>query len=139
MRRWMTPHHERFNPQRRNATVDLGEEEFTVGLPHPMIDNDLRMRRLLQEARDPETAVIMLDVVIGYGAHADPASELGKAIVQAQQEATAAVARLSSSHRSPVLRMIPSACRGPGNTQTCWRYCAAQQCCRRPSGCLIVS
>lgn len=73
-----------------HATVDLGEEEFTVGRPHPMIDNDLRMRRLLQEARDPETAVIMLDVVIGYGAHADPASELGKAIVQAQQEATAA-------------------------------------------------
>ena len=57
--------------------VDLGEEEFTVGRPHPMIDNDLRIRRLLQEARDPEVAVIMLDVVIGYGAHPDPAAELG--------------------------------------------------------------
>ncbi len=48
-----------------------------------MIDNDLRIRRLLQEARDPETAVIMLDVVLGYGAHPDPASELGTAIRQA--------------------------------------------------------
>ena len=67
-----------------HAAVDLGEEEFTVGRPHPMIDNDLRIRRLLQEARDPQVAVIMLDVVIGYGAHPDPASELGKAVENAQ-------------------------------------------------------
>ncbi|HSD84442.1 MAG TPA: acyl-CoA synthetase FdrA, partial [Anaerolineae bacterium] len=57
----------------KHTCVDLGEEEFTVGRPHPMIDNDLRIRRLLQEARDPEVAVIMLDVVIGYGTHPDPA------------------------------------------------------------------
>jgi FdrA protein len=69
----------------KHTCVDLGEEEFTVGRPHPMIDNDLRIRRLLQEARDPEAAVIMLDVVIGYGAHPDPASELGPAIRQAKQ------------------------------------------------------
>jgi succinyl-CoA synthetase alpha subunit len=70
---------------RQHTVVDLGEEEFTVGRPHPMIDNDLRIRRLLQEARDPEVAVIMLDVVIGYGAHPDPASELGKAVEDAQK------------------------------------------------------
>lgn len=67
----------------RHTAVDLGEEEFTVGRPHPMIDNDLRIRRLMQEARDPEVAVIMLDVVLGYGAHPDPASELGNAIEEA--------------------------------------------------------
>jgi FdrA protein len=67
-----------------HTAVDLGEEEFTVGRPHPMIDNDLRIRRLMQEARDPQVAVIMLDVVIGYGAHPDPASELGKAVGEAQ-------------------------------------------------------
>ncbi len=67
-----------------HTVVDLGEEEFTVGRPHPMIDNDLRIRRLLQEARDPEVAVIMLDVVLGYGAHPDPASELAPAIHQAR-------------------------------------------------------
>ena len=38
----------------QHTAVDLGEEEFTVGRPHPMIDNDLRIRRLLQEARDPK-------------------------------------------------------------------------------------
>jgi FdrA protein len=69
----------------KHTCVDLGEEEFTVGRPHPMIDNNLRIRRLLQEARDPEVAVIILDVVIGYGAHPDPANELGPAIRQAKQ------------------------------------------------------
>jgi succinyl-CoA synthetase alpha subunit len=73
----------------RHTAVDLGEEEFTVGRPHPMIDNDLRIRRLLQEASDPETAVIMLDVVLGYGAHPDPASELGPVIRQARSLAEA--------------------------------------------------
>jgi FdrA protein len=68
----------------RHSAVDLGEEEFTVGRPHPMIDNDLRIRRLLQEGRDPEVAVILLDVVLGYGAHPDPAAELGPAIQKAQ-------------------------------------------------------
>jgi FdrA protein len=55
-----------------------------------MIDNDLRIRRLLQEARDPETAVIILDVVLGYGAHPDPAGELGPAISQARRLAVEA-------------------------------------------------
>jgi succinyl-CoA synthetase alpha subunit len=73
-----------------HTAVDLGEEEFTVGRPHPMIDNDLRIRRLLQEARDPETAVVILDVVLGYGAHPDPAGELGPAIRQARALAEAA-------------------------------------------------
>lgn len=68
------------NQSQSHAAIDLGEEEFTVGRPHPMIDNDLRIRRLLQEARDPETAVILLDVVLGYGAHPDPAAELSAAV-----------------------------------------------------------
>jgi FdrA protein len=69
----------------KHATVDLGEEEFTVGRPHPMIDNDLRIRRILQEARDPEVGVLILDVVIGYGAHDDPAAELAPALKQARK------------------------------------------------------
>lgn len=68
-----------------NCAVDLGEEEFTVGRPHPMIDNDLRIRRLMQEACDQEVAVVLMDVVLGYGAHPDPATELGPAIRRAKQ------------------------------------------------------
>ncbi len=70
-----------------HTAVDMGEEEFTSGRPHPMIDNSLRIRRLLQEARDPEVGVIMLDVVLGYGAHPDPASELAPAVEDACREA----------------------------------------------------
>ncbi len=68
-----------------NCALDLGEEEFTVGRPHPMIDNDLRVRRMMQEAADPEVGVIVLDVVLGYGAHPDPAGELGPAIARARE------------------------------------------------------
>jgi len=65
-----------------HCIVDLGEDEFTVGRLHPMMDNELRIRRLYEEARDPEVAVIMLDVVIGYGSHPDPASEIAPAIAK---------------------------------------------------------
>ena len=70
-----------------HAIIDLGEDEFTVGRLHPMMDNDLRMRRLQQEAEDPEVAMILLDVVLGYGAHPDPASELAPAIARARDAA----------------------------------------------------
>ena len=75
------------NKSRRHTAIDLGEEEFTMSRPHPMIDNSLRVNRILQEARDPSVAVIALDVVIGFGAHPDPASELAPAIVDALQMA----------------------------------------------------
>ncbi len=73
-----------------HTIVDLGEDEFTVGRLHPMMDNDLRIRRLHQEADDPEVAVILLDVVLGYGAHPDPASELAPAIARARAAAAEA-------------------------------------------------
>ncbi|MCX6029475.1 MAG: acyl-CoA synthetase FdrA [Chloroflexi bacterium] len=73
-----------------HTIIDLGEDEFTVGRLHPMMDNELRIRRLMQEAADPETAVIMLDVVIGYGSHPNPASELAPAIAKAKATAAAA-------------------------------------------------
>ena len=66
-----------------HTIVDLGEDEFTVGRLHPMMDNDLRLRRFEQEASDPEVAVILLDVVLGYGAHPDPANEIAPAIQSA--------------------------------------------------------
>ncbi len=68
---------------RSHTILDLGADTFTVGRLHPMIDNDLRLRRLRQEAADAETSVILLDVVLGEGAHADPAAELAPAIAEA--------------------------------------------------------
>ena len=72
---------------KEHTIIDLGEDEFTVGRLHPMIDNDLRIRRLEKESADPEVAALLLDVVLGYGAHADPASELAPAIASAIQTA----------------------------------------------------
>lgn len=61
---------------RAHTVIDLGDDLFTRGRPHPMIDHRLRNERLIKEATDPETAVILLDVVLGYGSHADPAGEI---------------------------------------------------------------
>ena len=77
-----------------HTIIDLGEDEFTVGRLHPMLDNDLRIRRLEKEAADPEVAAILLDVVLGYGAHPDPASELAPAIAAAIRTAAAAGRKL---------------------------------------------
>ena len=59
-----------------HTIIDLGDEFFMVGRLHPMIDNDLRIRRMRQEAADLEVGMILLDVVLGEGSHMDPASEL---------------------------------------------------------------
>jgi FdrA protein len=59
-----------------HTIVDLGDEFFMVGRLHPMIDNDLRIRRMKQEAADSEVGLILLDVVLGEGSHPDPAHEL---------------------------------------------------------------
>jgi FdrA protein len=68
-----------------HTAVDLGEDEFTVGRLHPMLDPTLRNRRILQEAQDPETAIIYLDIVLGYGVHPDPAGAATEAINEARR------------------------------------------------------
>jgi FdrA protein len=72
-----------------HSVVDLGEDQFTLGRPHPMIDSTLRREWILRAAQEPTTAVILLDVILGYGAHRDPAGELLPAIQQATHQARA--------------------------------------------------
>lgn len=76
-----------FLSPREYAIVDLGADEFTVGRLHPMIDQDLRLRKLRQEAG----GIILLDVVLGEGAHADPAGELAPVIAEIDAEVVAIV------------------------------------------------
>jgi FdrA protein len=73
-----------------HSVVDLGEDRFTLGRPHPMIDGTLRREWIRKAAEEPSTAVILLDVILGYSAHADPAGELLPAIQQATRQAQAA-------------------------------------------------
>ncbi|KEY59225.1 acyl-CoA synthetase FdrA [Serratia sp. DD3] len=59
-----------------HTLIDMGDDDFTRGRPHPMIDPTLRNQRIEQELNDPETAVVLFDLVLGYGASAEPATEL---------------------------------------------------------------
>jgi FdrA protein len=63
-------------PAGTHTCLDLGEEEYTKGRPHPMIDPEARIELLREQGADPAVAAIILDVVLGYGAHPDPAAEL---------------------------------------------------------------
>jgi FdrA protein len=66
-------------PPGTHTCLDLGEEEYTKGRPHPMIDPQARIEMLREAGAEPDVAAIMLDVVIGYGAHDDPAGQLALA------------------------------------------------------------
>ena len=68
-----------------DSIVDLGEEEFTAGRAHPMIDPTVRQLRLVEEARDRDVAIVMMDVMLGYGSHPDPAGAMLGAIREARQ------------------------------------------------------
>ncbi len=63
-------------PAGSHTCLDLGEEEYTKGRPHPMIDPEARIEMLRADGADPDVAVIVLDVVLGHGSHPDPAGEL---------------------------------------------------------------
>ena len=100
----------------RHTVIDLGDDAFTRGRPHPMIDQTLRKERVLQEAADPQVAVILFDVVLGYGAHADPAPELAAALEQARALAAAAGRQLA---------LVGSVCGTAGDPQDLARQEAA--------------
>jgi FdrA protein len=72
-----------------HVMIDFGDDELTAGRPHPMIDGTLRIERIRAEAGDPGCGVLLLDVVLGHGAHPDPAAELVPAVDAAQSHAAA--------------------------------------------------
>lgn len=70
-----------------HLVIDFGDDGLTQGRAHPMIDPTLRMERIAAEAADPSCGVLLLDLVLGYGAHQDPAGELADAISAAKRAA----------------------------------------------------
>lgn len=70
-----------------HTIVDLGDEEFTQGRPHPMIDPTIRKLKIIEEARDESVAVILMDFVLGYGSNPDPVGALIDKIVEAKDVA----------------------------------------------------
>jgi succinyl-CoA synthetase alpha subunit len=91
----ITPLLEDSTLSKKHTCVDMGAEEFVIGRPHPMIDYTLRNQRIIKEGNDPETAVILLDVVLGYGSHDNPAAELISSIQEIKANAERDVRYLS--------------------------------------------
>ena len=71
----------------RHRVLDLGADEFTVGRAHPMLDATTRVEAIRQAARRDDLAVLLLDVVLGHGAAADPGGDLAGAIRTARADA----------------------------------------------------
>jgi len=84
-----------------HVVLDLGDDQYTVGRPHPMIDPSLRNQMLSAALRDGRTAVVLLDVVIGYGAHADPAGDLIAALPAAKEREALLIASVCGTEGDP--------------------------------------
>jgi FdrA protein len=83
-----------------HVVLDLGTERYTQGRPHPMVDLGTRLELLDAAAGDGRTACVLLDVVCGHGAHADPATELAGAVARAAAGA-AVVVRVCGTAADP--------------------------------------
>jgi hypothetical protein len=93
-----------------HACIDMGEDEFTKGKPHPMLEPIICRERILLEASRPQAAVLLIDVVLGYGAHADPAGVLSPILQKARDEAAAedrglaVIAHVCGTDKDPQVR-----------------------------------
>ena len=74
----------------------MGDDHYTVGKPHPMIDGTMRKQRILAEGLDPQVAILLLDFILGYSASSDPVGELLEAIIEAKQMAQSRGGALSA-------------------------------------------
>ena len=90
-----------------HVVIDFGDDGLTRGRAHPMIDPTLRLERIASEGNDPQCGVLLLDLVLGHGAHPDPAPELADAIRGARDAARSGgrelpvVVSLTGTRRDP--------------------------------------
>ena len=84
-----------------HALIDLGSDEYTRGRPHPMIEPAIRDEPLQQALADPKCAVVLVDLVLGYGAHEDPAAVLSAVVKAAGNEAAPVVASVTGTNQDP--------------------------------------
>lgn len=84
-----------------HTIIDMGDASYTQGRPHPMIDPELRSEEIAAALADPDTAVVLVDVVIGYGAHADPAQLVVAARKRVGEAAAPLVASVTGTDADP--------------------------------------
>ncbi len=92
----------------QHTIVDMGDEFYMVGRPHPMIDGSQRALRILKEANDPEVAVLLIDFILGYNSSMDPVGELVEAIQNAKR-----IVQKNGGH----LEVVASVCGTDGDVQ----------------------
>jgi FdrA protein len=80
---------------------DLGEEEYTQGVPHPMVDLETRIGFLREQAADPSVGCVLLDVVLGHGSHPDPAGGLAPALRALADDGTTVIAHVCGTTLDP--------------------------------------
>jgi FdrA protein len=109
------------NLSEKHTIIDLGDDEFTVGKPHPMIDYSTRCKRIIEEAGDSETAVILLDIVLGYGSNMDPLNEVipvirkVKAITSSRKNSLPLICSVTGTDKDPQNRtLVVNALRSEG-------------------------
>ncbi|MBE3581872.1 MAG: acyl-CoA synthetase FdrA [Thermoanaerobacteraceae bacterium] len=118
---------------RGHSCLDLGDDYFTRGRPHPMLEPGLRVPRYLKEAQDEEVAILLFDVVLGFGCHPDPAGVTAEAVREAARIARQAgrqliqIAVLVGTEGDPQgLREQEKVLREAGATVLYSNYAAAQ-------------
>lgn len=102
-----------------HVVIDFGDDGLTRGRAHPMIDPTLRRERIAAEALDPTCGVLLLDLVLGHGAHPDPADELADAV------RTARATALASGRALPVVVSLTGTDGDPQHRSRCAEVLAA--------------
>ena len=95
------PRHDTGTARFIHTVIDLGADEYTIGRPHPMIDPAPRTAKLRESLADPEVAVVLLDVVLGLGAHADPARPVCDVVPEANGGGPVIVASVCGTRNDP--------------------------------------
>ena len=94
-----------FTSERANhIMIDLGDDRFTRGRPHPMIDPAVRDEPISAALSDPDVGVVLLDVVIGFGAHADPAGHLAGLLDRHGCSGSVVIASVTGTDEDPQVR-----------------------------------
>jgi FdrA protein len=81
--------------------IDYGDDEYTQGRAHPMIDQTVRVERLAATAHDETVGVVLMDVVLGYGSNANPAAELAPIVRRVVDSGVAVVVSLCGTKGDP--------------------------------------
>jgi FdrA protein len=92
-----------------HEVIDLGDDAYTRGRPHPMIDPEVRNERVAAAIADPHTAAVVLDVVLGYGSHPDPAGVLAPVVAEHAGRDVAVVASVCGTERDPQVLSVQTA------------------------------